>query len=69
MITPTNGTVKRICNCLNPQCQLMIVLPIQAAEEIYNSDYVMIVDGCPRGPEANYVLVDQKDGYKLYKPT
>lgn len=57
-----------LCECDGRACHERISLNSLEAKKIFNQDGVWaIADSCLHGPESNYVLVEEGDGYKIYR--
>ncbi|MCJ7792768.1 MAG: hypothetical protein MUP45_02225 [Candidatus Marinimicrobia bacterium] len=56
------------CDCRTNGCTKKVKLPIPVALAIlHQEDQYVIVDGCQRGAEKSDQLVEQRDGYTLYR--
>lgn len=57
-----------LCECNSFDCTFSIDLLLEKVQTIKaNSDNIVIVDGCPRGPEPTDVLVSKESGYSIYR--
>ena len=61
------SSMKLLCECNGDDCQKTIDLPLEEAQRIEGLKRVIIVDGCPTGPEPTDVLVSKETGYTIYK--
>ncbi len=62
--------VQQVCECMDPDCHILIDLPPCVASDIKDRALaIIIVDGCPRGPEPTDKLVEKRCGYSLYEET
>lgn len=63
--------MKILCECNSRDCREVIDLPTNVLMAIKTGtpDQVIIVDGCPTGPEPTDVLVSKEPGYSIYKET
>lgn len=55
------------CECTSNSCRLTVDLPLDEAQRLSKADLVTIVDGCERGPEASDELVEEHEGYNVYR--
>ena len=60
--------MKVLCECNSFKgCRQTTDLSIETLTSIRNiKDSVIIIDGCPNGPERTDTLVEQKLGYSIY---
>lgn len=63
------NTTPVVCECDSFGCDKNIQLPIEVAQQILQSGYFVIVDGCPFGPSDGDELVEKREGYSLYRET
>lgn len=56
------------CECNSFDCGFVITLPYEENMKIHTTPkQLIIVDGCPKGPEPTDTLVEKKDGYSIYR--
>ena len=55
-----------LCECAS-WCRKIVKLDIGMLTDIHRRGLVIIVDGCEHGPEPTDVLVEEREGYKLYE--
>jgi len=57
-----------MCECDSFRCPKTIDVPLDEAKKAKMGDTrIIIVDGCPVGPESTDVLVSKETGYTIYK--
>lgn len=54
------------CEC-GSRCRKTIALDAGVYSDFSRRGLIMIVNGCEHGPEPTDVLVEEREGYKLYK--
>jgi len=59
-------TIPWMCECNSRNCSLETPVTSEVASLIRHGNYVLIVDGCKRGPEPDETLTKTCSGYKLY---
>ena len=59
--------MKWLCECGSYHCTESIELTVEDAVEILHRELIAIADGCPHGAEATDELVEEREGYKLYR--
>lgn len=64
----SQGTTTLICECNSwKPCGKNVQLSLQEAQDILQKELVVIVDGCPNGPDSTDQLIEKRDGYTLYQ--
>jgi malate/lactate dehydrogenase len=63
--------MRYLCECTSTSvaCSKTIELSDAVAKDIQAKRLVIIVQGCPRGPETTDELVETRAGYSLYRDT
>lgn len=59
--------MRYLCVCTSVTCSKTIELSDAVAKDIQAKRLVIIVQGCPRGPETTDELVETRVGYNLYR--
>lgn len=58
--------MKMLCECNSFDCRKTIDLSTEEAQRAEGLHRVLIVDGCPTGPEPTDTLVSKESGYTIY---
>ena len=62
------GSTSLFCMCESIECALEVELPLSEAREVLRDEKnIVIVDGCPNGPEPTDKLIEKRSGYTLYQ--
>ncbi len=66
-----NGRVNMLCNCRGMKhqrasCNGRVTITTDTHGQIVASNLVVIVDGCPNGPDPNLTLISNRQGYQIY---
>ena len=60
--------MKLLCECNSFDCQKAIDVSLEEAKKIQAiPNSVLIVDGCPMGPDPLDIFVRRETGYSIYK--
>lgn len=59
--------MKFMCECMNAECRLMVVIPTAKYNSLSAKFQVVIVDGCKHGPEPTDTFVSAEEGYTVYQ--
>lgn len=59
--------IERLCEC-NSHCDLKTNVSIEEAGELTKNGYIIIVDGCKKGPSEGDVFIESRSGYKVFIP-
>lgn len=59
--------MKLLCECSSFNCRKAIDVPVEEAQRAEGLHRVIIVDGCPTGPEPTDTLVRKESGYTIYE--
>lgn len=59
-------SVEILCEC-SSLCRKTVALDAGVYGDFSRQGLVIIVNGCKHGPEPTDVLVEEREGYKLYK--
>ena len=59
--------IKVLCECNSWTCDKSITLPLEQCTKDREGGNIIIVSDCEAGPDPTDVLVEEKDGYSIYK--
>ena len=54
------------CEC-NSECNLSIEVPEEEYKQFIRNGNVIIVNGCAKGPEPGDTLIEEREGYSVYR--
>ncbi|MCX6704014.1 MAG: hypothetical protein NTZ07_01060, partial [Candidatus Woesebacteria bacterium] len=56
-----------LCMCMSLGCKREVEVPLSEAVMILSDEKkIVIIDGCPNGPEPTDKIVEKRNGYTLY---
>lgn len=59
--------MQTLCECNSTECRLTFNIPLRELQQIQAVSQIVIVDGCPTGPEPTDTLVRKESGYTIYE--
>jgi len=59
--------MKFACECASMGCKKVIELSVEEMLEIRQQGCIIISSDCERGPEPEDILVEEKEGYAIYR--
>ena len=61
--------MKILCECNSFTCRMTIDMSLEEGLEAHKNGNLVIIDGCPNGPDPTDELIEKKDGYSIYRET
>lgn len=56
-----------LCECESTSCTLTVHVPIEIAREVDREGYVIIANGCRKGPDPTDKLIRREATYAIYQ--
>ena len=59
--------MRLLCECMGFGCDLTIEMSVEEGLKARAEGKIIIVAGCSAGPEDTDTLIEEKEGYSIYK--